>query len=443
MANFNLGDNVYLKKGLYIPNEHNPTNTLGVIESYETGRDSHPYRVRWSNGQDNTYNKTDLILANKEAKPGDLIQVLNTVGAMWLRSGHEYLVEAVDPPNGKIKVGGQFWSCQSSDYTIVTSQAGESTFDKEALEKQQRRLLKENALQIAAKDYPAGTKFKSMQSGDVYTVADKPGYEWSENTEGIYLWGISPHGNDLRVYITKRGDWAEKITDEFDWETAAKRYKSKVQKHLLLQEAAERFPPGTRFTNVYGSTSVISDDPEYTNDGNYVYAKCVTGKRVTICVAGEWRNVISKAPPRPKLKAGDRIYIKRMVKHKGGVSEYAGRVMTIAYEPYWYGDGSYHITFTETPKRGFVVYPDEWEPATDTSKQIYDVRYGPESSTYEEFLDKYFYKNKNQINGTESSKQSVKLQGINLQIREGNSIRGIGLKSSGSKIKLGSDYRYN
>lgn len=361
MANFNLGDNVYLKKGLYIPNEHNPTNTLGVIESYETGRDSHPYRVRWSNGEDNTYNKTDLILANKEAKPGDLIQVLNTVGAMWLRSGHEYLVEAVDPPNDKIKVGGQFWSCQSTDYTILSSQAGESTTDA-----------------------------------------------------------------DVQAY------------------------KEKVRKEVLLKEAKELYPPGTKFINKQGSISVISDNPEYTHSSSKdgIYARTVTGKLVYIYYDGEWYDIVKGEPivtstPRARLKAGDRIYIKRMVKHKGGVSEYAGRVMTIAYEPYWYGDGSYHITFTETPKRGFVVYPDEWEPATDTSKQIYDVRYGPESSTYEEFLDKYFYKNKNQINGTESSKQSVKLQGINLQIREGNSIRGIGLKSSGSKIKLGSDYRYN
>lgn len=56
-------------------------------------------------------------------------------------------------------------------------------------------------------------------------------------------------------------------------------------------------------------------------------------------------------------------------------------------------------------------------------------------------LEEQYFKTKNQQNGTENQ-QSVKLQGVNLKIREGNPIRGIRLKSSGSKIKLGSNYRY-
>lgn len=60
-----------------------------------------------------------------------------------------------------------------------------------------------------------------------------------------------------------------------------------------------------------------------------------------------------------------------------------------------------------------------------------------------ELQTEYFKQIKNQHNGTESNKQSVKLQGVNLKIREGNPIRGIGLKSSGSKIKLRSYHSYN
>lgn len=54
--------------------------------------------------------------------------------------------------------------------------------------------------------------------------------------------------------------------------------------------------------------------------------------------------------------------------------------------------------------------------------------------------------NKKQQNDTESNKHSessIKLQRVNLKIREGNPIRGIGLKSSGIKIKLRSNNSYN
>ena len=60
-----------------------------------------------------------------------------------------------------------------------------------------------------------------------------------------------------------------------------------------------------------------------------------------------------------------------------------------------------------------------------------------------EIQSDFFKQIKNQHNGTESNKQSVKLQRVNLEIREGNPIRGIGLKSSGSKIKLRSYHSYN
>lgn len=59
-----------------------------------------------------------------------------------------------------------------------------------------------------------------------------------------------------------------------------------------------------------------------------------------------------------------------------------------------------------------------------------------------ELQTEYFKQIKNPENGTENT-ESVKLQRVNLKIREGNPIRRIGLKSSGSKIKLGSNYSYN
>lgn len=346
---------------------------------------------------------------HEQAQVGDHIQILNTVGAMWLRSGHTYLVEDVDRPNGKIKIGGQFWSCHSSDYRIVTSQAGEPTFDQEAIDRQ----------------------------------------------------------------------------------------KEKLKRSLLIYKAKEDYPPGTKFTNKQGSISVISDTPEYTHSSSKdgIYARTVTGKLVYIYYEGKWYDIVKGEPivtstPRARLKAGDRIYIKSCA--EGTAARYRNSVVKVAYDPYYYGDGSYHITVTHDPKVGFLLNTHEWEhdttptteeehmfkvgdivvglPSANTkynvtkegwkgviteihNKLYMTVRGIKEAGIYTvkkdhfELTDSYteeelFYpKLKTNTNGTESNK-TVKLQGINLQIREGNSIRGIGLKGSGSKIKLGGDYSH-
>ena len=424
MESFKIGDQVELIPGNYDEESNNPTKTRGVITRILGG--DYCYYVSWDNGGTNAYRKYELksyLMPDIKGKVGDHIQVLNTAGAIWLASGHTYIIEDIDRPNGKIKIGGYFWSCQNSDYLIVSSQAGESPFDKEILESQRRRIAKENALQKAAKHYPAGTKFKSMGNSDVYTIADKPEYSWSENTEGIYAWAANNLDVLLRVYICKRDDWAEII------------YKD------LLGEAKEKFPPGTRFINIYGTTSQVADDPQYSLASSNVYAKCISGKSVTICKSGKWVDIVVGPPTvtsTPQISSfsryahgfnvGDVVEVIR-----GTMFFDVGHVSTIAQIN---GDS---LEMRNHRDENWWISAHRVKPHTIPTMMDLPKLSSKELKTLEELL---FSQTKTNTNGTESNK-SVKLQGTNLQIREGNLSRGVGLKSSRSKIKLGSNYSYN
>lgn len=392
MANFKIGDQVELIPGNYDEESNNPTKTRGVITKLRDNE--YCYHVLWDNGNTNSYREHELksyLMPDIKAKVGDLIRIHRDNGAFWLTSGTNYVVSAIDPMTTRIKIAGQWWACDNDDYTILSSQAGESPFDKEILEAQRRRIAKENALQKAAKHYPAGTKFKSMRNSDVYTIADKPEYSWSENTEGIYAWAANNLDVLLRVYICKRDDWAEII------------YKD------LLGEAKEKFPPGTRFINAYGSTSQVADDPQYSLASTNVYAKCISGKRVAICASGKWADIVvgpptvTSTPKKYHFNVGD--------------------LVEVTEETMFFNVG--HVSTVEK-----------------LDEQTTRFVLGLPTLSSKELTELLFSQTKTNTNGTESNK-SVKLQGTNLQIREGNLSRGVGLKSSRSKIKLGSNYSYN
>lgn len=444
-----------------------------------------------------------------KVKTGDYIKILDTYGARWIEQGEIYRVEDhVNNSNRDLKVNGMWWSCESKCYSIVGSPSGESTFDQEALEKQQRRLLKENTLQRAAREYTAGTMFQSMSpcSTSMYIISEEPGYEWSENTEGVYAWAKDTDGMYFRTYICKRGDWAKIVTKD------------------LMTEAKEKFSAGTRFTNSYGTTSVVADDPEYMTTDGFIYATCITGRWVRIHTGDKWCEIVTQPSSSDttirKPQNGDQVYITRYA--TGCIAKYKNQwveVKEISYEQQY----AFYMRFPDDDR--YLVLKSEWSwtaPKQETPsisgfnvgdmvkvvkdddyfykgsiakvESIHDIDGGmcvlmysslysislniiasklelvkPDSieslqpeidelkRTFEkvelpnDFIDmqeKYkdlFYlnlkTNKTQQNGTESTK-SVKLQGVNFQIREGNINRGIGLKGSRSKIKLGSNNRY-
>lgn len=372
MANFKIGDQVELIPGHYDEESTNPIKTRGVITKLRDNE--YCYDVSWDNDRMNSYRECELksyLMPDIKAKVGDLIRIHRDNGAFWLTSGTNYVVSAIDPMTTRIKVMDQWWACDNDDYTILSSQIGESFFDKEILEAQRRRIAKENALQRAAKEYSAGTKFLSF-SGTEYIIADKPEFNWSENTEGIY----ANTTEGLRVYICKRDEWVKRVIKD------------------LITEAKELFPPGTKFINSYGTTSEVCDDPEYSLHNSFVFAKCVTGSHVRIYKDDKWAEITDRTfdieKAQEKLK---KVLERQAISDEMGKFDY------------------------------------------NTSSTTFN-------GTYDEFINKYFKTNKNQEHGTESNK-SVKLQGTNLQIREGNLSRGVGLKSSRSKIKLGSNYSYN
>lgn len=407
MKQFKIGDQVELIPGHYDEESNNPIETRGVITKVRDNE--YCYAVNWDNNTKNSYREHELksyLMPDIKAKVGDIIHITNTKMASWLEKGHNYVVQAVNPMNCTIKVNNGWWHCKNDDYSVVGS------------EDQERRLTKENALQRAAKEYPAGTIFIGF-SGIGYTIADKPGFNWSENTEGIY----ANTTDGVRAYICKRDEWTKRVNTN------------------LLGEAKEKFPPGTRFINAYGSTSQVADDPQYSLASTNVYAKCISGKRVTICASGKWADIVVGPPivtSTPQISSFSR-YVHGF--NVGDVVEVIegtmffdiGHVSTIiqingdSLEMLNHRDESWWIS----PHRvKYHTVPTRMDLPTLSSKELKEL---------EELL---FSQTKTNTNGTESNK-SVKLQGTNLQIREGNLSRGVGLKSSRSKIKLGSNYSYN
>jgi hypothetical protein len=309
---------------------------------------------------------------------------------------------------------------------------------------------------------------------------------------------------------------------ELAHEHAAEQYKKDIQKKLLVGEAIQKFCPGTRFTNAYGSTSTVSDNPQYKYDDGYLYANCVTGRHVRIYdkVTG-WSDIICSSHTQAKkgdyikilhtngysgIKgetfyvvnvtdnqnfelakpgAGDTATIRWACSNPGYyeirntvevVNEYKGReysdIGMSNYEPtpreFRVGDRVRVIEDDHFFHVGHVAVVQEknsegvrlgktngesWWIANHKIQHTDDYpRYSVDLPVFNsksidlalsELKKDYFKQQiKNQHNGTENT-ESVKLQRVNLKIREGNPIRRIGLKSSGSKIKLGSNYSYN
>lgn len=72
MAKFKVGEEVRLKKGVYLNAGDNPIGILGTIT--ELRDNTHfIYRVQWDNGWDNVYHPTDLCKKVKDTKIARLI----------------------------------------------------------------------------------------------------------------------------------------------------------------------------------------------------------------------------------------------------------------------------------------------------------------------------------------------------------------------------------
>lgn len=297
MEKFKIGDVVELKttSEFWGMGDKNPKFTNGVIVG-NTRYSSHSlfYTVNWNNGEFNHYSLNDLNFIAKpcsyqRAEVGDIIEILDSVGASWVKKGNRYRVLEIHDNNLRLDTetnSDGFWSSSPEYYNIIYRQSGEHSysaqfFDSKAIDKQLKKLAKDELLAKAKKDYPIGTKYKSIINDDIKVVS--------------------------------------------------------------------------------------SDDFHFQND-NRIYVLTDTGESY-VCFESKWAEIISNLP-----KQVGRFELKLP---------------------------SYNING----------------------------------------LKEFFPTNKKPQNGTENNK-SVKLQGIDLKIREGNPVRGIGLKSTRSKVKFGGDYRY-
>ena len=445
METFNLGDGVYLKQGAYIPDETNPTDTLGYISSYDSDRGTHPYRVKWSNGRDNTYNETDLI-ASGQVQVGDTIEIINNCSASWVKIGNRYTVLEVHKDSLKLdtETNKEYtWACGPKNYKIISKASGKSTFDQDAVDKQLKKINNDVLLGRAKTMYPPGTRFKSLGKNITYTVDDNPDYSLSTSDRGVYLYTT----DSGYTYVCKDGEWAE-IIDRT------------ISTHKP-QAVSQPFNIGDTVIGLRSATGPYS----ITNEGwkGVVTKINPSGTFNAEGRQGEFNSldcrhfqVITKAKHdqhshRPKLKAGDEIYIKASA--KGYASKYAGNAVKIAYGPYYYGDGSYHITVDDDSKIGFLLNPDEWElpmtlNGTTSTKVTYNKVVIPEhiKELQETYKDLFYPTLKTNKNGTESTtkgNKSINLQRVNLKIRQSDPIRGTGLKGSGIKIRIGSYNRNN
>jgi hypothetical protein len=236
---------------------------------------------------------------------------------------------------------------------------------------------------------------------------------------------------------------------------AAEQYKKDVQKQALLKHAKQNYHPGTRFINRMGSITTVANDPQYVYSSNDkgVYLKSIHGTLVYVYYEGKWAEIVSAN--NVQAKQGD--YIK--ILHHNGYSGIKGETFYVVnvtdnqnFELAKPGTGDTATIRWACSNPGYYEICDTVQvvneyKAKEYAKGIIDCELPTFDSksidlALSELQKDYFKQIKNQHNGTENT-ESVKLQRVNLKIREGNPIRRIGLKSSGSKIKLGSNYSYN
>jgi hypothetical protein len=299
--------------------------------------------------------------------------------------------------------------------------------------------------------------------GDMVIMTKEPTYEeWAEIgiVEVPQEYYKHPH---KVVRVSERADAIQLTLNTYVYpsscfelasDIAAEQYKKDIQKKLLVSEAIQKFCPGTRFTNAYGSTSTVSDNPQYKYDDGYLYANCVTGRHVRIYdkVTG-WSDIICSS--HAQAKQGD--YIK--ILHHNGYSGIKGETFYVVnvtdnqnFELAKPGAGDTATIRWACSNPGYYEICNTMQVVNEyKAKEYAKGLISCELPTFDsksidlalsELQKDYFKQIKNPENGTENT-ESVKLQRVNLKIREGNPIRRIGLKSSGSKIKLGSNYSYN
>ena len=217
MEKFEIGDVVELKttSEFWGIGDKNPKFTNGVIVG-NTRYSSNDlfYTVNWNNGKFNHYSLNDLDFIAKpcgyqRAEVGDTIEILDSVGASWVKKGNRYTVLEIHDSNLRLDTetnSDGFWATSPEYYEIIYRQFGElpysaPVFDLKAIDKQLDKFTKDELLAKAKKDYPIGTTYTGLLDYKIKTVL----------SDDFYFIGLDcmyVKTNDGNTYVLYEGKWA-------------------------------------------------------------------------------------------------------------------------------------------------------------------------------------------------------------------------------------------
>lgn len=328
----------------------------------------------------------------------------------------------------------------------------------------------EELREAAKKMYPPGTKFKPVNASDsdLIIIVRKTWKIESHNDDAI--WFNTRDDNYAHTgYIYNKGRWAEIIHDG----------------QPLLELAKKLYPVGTQYKCAAGGTTIYTvreQSFEYIEHADQVYGEPLKG---CLYDKGKWAKIINVAATDSILEKLQSIFspgvefipvyregklydtsftVKedwKIIKSYGGYS-FINKEGTYVHNQYLYVDGHWAqvtASIEELPERGYVSMLDNEHYDVLSILKTTRKRAGEAHFDHNYLIwntDEYWfvtekpnrhYKEVNQsinpINNSENEKhtstesRAAILQSSNLKIGQGSSCRGVGLKGSISKIRLG------
>ena len=164
MAKFKVEDKVRIAKtsSYYSDSSSNPKDTDGKVISINSS-DEHMYRVKWTNGEDNTYRESDLVSTLIQFKVGDtVIMKREPTQDEWISVGEVTVPKVLYERSHRIKdINGR-----RDGIRIESSDGSDAWYPSCCFELLPDSPSKKDRLIAEARmKYPKGTYFFSAESG--------------------------------------------------------------------------------------------------------------------------------------------------------------------------------------------------------------------------------------------------------------------------------------
>lgn len=210
--------------------------------------------------------------------------------------------------------------------------------------------------------------------------------------------------------------------------------------NYALKEAAKRFPSGCSYKSV--PDGYVFYDVEYNGDSPkfYLGSKYKRGEAIMLAdgkslvyAKGEWATLIKDKKDKHKFKLGDIVVGNSSATKAYGVTQEGciGEILKTYYDTE--DDGNYITIKIVSNKDSSCFIDDEFTVLEECFDLITE-----ESHLYSQSKSTKNGKEHNNTDGV-----SLKVPRLDFKISRGNPIRGIGLNSSRSKVKLRSDSSYD